>query len=90
MCPQMSRTLPKSLALQYLLEAAVWAESPGLWELSRVAQALGHELSKPCPHREVVFWDYGWNSTFDLVCFMATSTLLLELGGWFREKGDTV
>lgn len=41
-----------SLPLKYLLEAAVWAESPGLWELSRVAQTLGHELRKLCPPQE--------------------------------------
>lgn len=41
-----------------------------------MAQTLGHELSKRSESSTrgfVVFWDYGWNSTFDLVCFMAMS-----------------
>lgn len=88
-CPQISRTLPMSLQLKYLLEAAVWAESPGLRELPRVALTLGHELSRRChPQGFVVFWDYSCSITFGLVCFLATKCLTGRAWRVPRGKGS--
>lgn len=82
-CPQISRTLPMSLALKYLLEAAVWAESPGVGELSRVAQTLGHALSKRWPPREdlLCFGTVAGTARFIYCASWLQTHLLPELGG---------
>lgn len=72
-----------SLALKYLLEAAVWAESPGVGELSRVAQTLGHALSKRWPPREdlLCFGTVAGTARFIYCASWLQTPLLPELGG---------
>lgn len=86
-CPQISRTLPVSLTLKYLLEAAAWAESLRLCESPHVAQTPGPELRKCCcPRWLVVFWDCGWSITFRSMYFMATDRFTRSLQGHLGEE----